>query len=223
MNQAPDPIRGSIQQLSRTISNGPSLHLTEWNNMMTSSLFKIVLGGALTMASVGCDIAPKAEDAAAFNRSTEALVAKFSSDNQRLSKLFKNAYAYAVFPTVGMGGFVLAHGYGNGAVYVEQELVGYASVSEHAIGAIVGGDKWSLLLFFENEAAIQKFKSGTLQADATANFAAGETGGDSQTQYSDGFVAIKVDPAGLMGDASVGFSDFKYQSLAETTAKWNKK
>jgi len=189
--------------------------------MMSSSLFKIILGGALTMATVGCDIAPKADDAAAFNRSTETLVTELSMKNQRLARLFDSAYAYAVFPNVGMGGFVIAHGFGNGAVYVNGELTGYASVSEHAIGAIVGGDKWSLLLFFEDEDALQKLKDGTLQAEATANFAAGDTGGNSQTEYSDGFMAIKVDPKGLMGDASVGLSAFKYQSLAEARAKWN--
>ena len=188
---------------------------------MTSSFFKIILGGALTMAPVGCDIAPKADDAAAFNRSTEALVTQLSTKNERLSRLFETAYAYAVFPNVGMGGFVIAHGFGNGAVYVNEELTGYASVSEHAIGAIVGGDKWSLLLFFENDDALQKLKGGTLQAEATANFAAGDTGGNSQTEYSDGFMAIKVDPKGLMGDASIGLSAFKYQSLAEARAKWN--
>lgn len=193
------------------------------NTMHTSQFFKIILGGALALTLGGCDIAPKADDAAAFNSSAETLITKISTENERLSRLFGSAYAYAVFPTVGMGGFVLAHGFGNGAVYVDGELVGYASVSEHAIGAIVGGDKWSLLLFFQDEAALDKFKSGTLQADATANYAAGNIGGNSQTDYSDGFVAFKVDPEGVMANASVGVSAFKYQSLAETRAEWKKK
>ena len=173
------------------------------------------------MAIGGCDIAPKADDANAFNRSTESIVTKLSTENSHLSQLFENAYAYAVFPNVGMGGFVIAHGFGNGAVYVDGALTGYASVSEHAIGAIVGGDKWSLLLFFKDEDALKNLKDGTLQAEATANFAAGDTGGNSQTEYSDGFMAIKVDPEGLMGDASVGLSNFKYLSLADARAKWN--
>ena len=188
--------------------------------MRTSSFFKIILGGALAMTICGCDIAPKADDAAAFNRSAESIVTKLSIENSRLSQLFDSAYAYAIFPDVGMGGFVIAHGFGNGAVYVDGVLNGYASVSEHAIGAIVGGDKWSLLLFFENEDALQKLKDGTLQAEATANYAAGDTGGNSQTEYSDGFMAIKVDPEGLMADASVGLSAFKYESLADARAKW---
>ena len=98
------------------------------------------------------------------------------------------------------------------------ELTGHASVSEHAIG---GGDKWSLLLFFENDDAQQNLKAGTIQCEATTNFAAGDTGGNSQTEYTDGFMAIKVDPEGLMADASVGLSVFKYQSLAGARAKWN--
>lgn len=191
--------------------------------MTRFSLIKIFTGCTLAFAVNGCDIAPKANDAKDFNRSTEAIVAKFSSENDRLSDLFENSYAYAVFPTVGMGGLVLAHGFGNGGVYEGGELIGYASVSEHAIGAIVGGVKWSLLLFLQDKAALGKFQSGSLQADATANYAAGESGGNSQTEYSNGFIAIKVDPAGLIGDASVGFSDFKYQSLSETEAKWDKK
>ena len=128
------------------------------------------------------------------------------------------------FPLLEWVDFVLAHGFGNGGVYEGGELIGYASVSEHAIGAIVGGEKWSLLLFLQDKSgSCRSFKAASLQADATANYAAGETGGNSQTEYSDGFIAIKVDPAGLIGDASVGFSDFKYQSLAETEAKWDKK
>jgi len=199
----------------------PPVFFTEWNNKMTSSLFKITLSGALAITFSGCDIAPKADDAAAFNRSAESLVSRLSDENDNLSHLFGNAYAYAVFPTVGMGGLVIAHGFGNGAVYVDGELTGYASVSEHAIGAIVGGDKWSLLLFFENEDALNRLKSGTLQADASANYAAGDTGANSQTQYSDGFMAVKVDPQGLMGNASIGLSDFKFESLAEARAEWD--
>ena len=103
----------------------------------------------LVLASA-CQIAPKQEDATKFDSDTAAFVTKVSEKNTKLANLFDTAYGYAVFPVVGEGGLLLAGGFGRGAVYEDGQLIGYARVDQHSIGAVLGGEKWSLLIFFKN-------------------------------------------------------------------------
>ena len=174
------------------------------------------------VALSGCNVAPKQADAESFDQKSEDLVEKLSQENSNLASMFQSAYAYAVFPSVGQGGFIISSGWGHGAVYQDQQRIGYALMSQHSIGALVGGDKWSLLVFFNSEGALEQFKAGKLAGNATANYAFGEAGDNAGTNYAKDVVVKRVDPAGAMLNASVGFSNFKYESNAQAAASWKK-
>ena len=180
----------------------------------------LLIASALSLTS--CSVAPKQADAESFDQRSAELVEKLSSENSELASMFDDSYAYAVFPAVGQGGFIISAGWGHGAVYVGGQRIGYAMMSQHSIGALVGGDKWSLLMFFKTEGALQQFKDGKLAGNASANYAFGKAGDNAQTDYSKEVVIKRVDPAGAMLNASVGFSNFKYESNEEAEAKWNK-
>ena len=47
---------------------------------------------------------------------------------------FKTAYAYAVFPTVGEGGFIVGAAVGKGRVYVHHRLVGDTTMTQLSAG-----------------------------------------------------------------------------------------
>lgn len=162
-----------------------------------------------------CNTAPKKADAASFNAETAALVNTLSEQNPQLANLFASAAGFAIFPVVGEGGLLIASGWGRGAVYEGGSLIGYASTSEHSIGAVAGGEKWTLVIFFQTEATLRQFEEGKFAWDAKANAVAGTAGGNVNTDYTDGVLLVRVDPAGLMGNASAGFSSYKYVSLAD--------
>ena len=193
--------------------------------MGITSLTRQILGisAACTLISLGsCNVAPKQADAESFDQKTTTLVSKLSGENPELATMFDDAYGYAVFPSVGQGGFIISSGWGHGAVFVGGERIGYALVSQHSIGALVGGDKWSLLIFFNSEGALEQFKEGKLAGNATANYAFGEAGDNAGTNYAKDVVVKRVDPAGAMLNASVGFSNFKFESNADAEANWKK-
>src|SRR6202020_3148050 len=52
---------------------------------------------------------------------------------------FKNSYAYAVFPNIGEGGFIVGGAYGQGHVYVHGKLVGEGPMRESSVGFTTGG------------------------------------------------------------------------------------
>ena len=132
-----------------------------------------------------------------------------------LANLFESAAGYAIFPVVGEGGLLIATGWGRGEVFEKGELIGYASVSEHSIGAVVGGEKWTLLIFFETNETLEEFEQGKFIWNAKADAVVGGVGANTDTKYKDGVLLLHVDPAGLMGNASAGFSNYKFVSLTD--------
>jgi lipid-binding SYLF domain-containing protein len=186
-----------------------------------NTLKTMLLGFALICG--GCQVAPSSQDATGFNDQTVALVRKLCAENEKIDSLVNTAHGYAIFPVVGEGGLLFAGGWGRGAVYEEGTLVGYARVDEHSIGAVAGGEKWTLLIFFKDATSLDAFEKGTFAWDAKANVVAGETGTSIGTDYSNGVLLMRVDPAGAMGNASAGFSNYSFLSLDEARKQWSGK
>jgi lipid-binding SYLF domain-containing protein len=147
---------------------------------------------------------------------------------------FKNAYAYAVFPTVGKGGIVVGGAFGKGKVYRQGTLTGHATLSKVTVGFQLGGQAFSEIIFFQDKRAYDEFTSGTFEFDASASAViitagaqakAGSEGGtasasagpDTGTQASLGYrkgVAVFVHTkGGLMYEAAIGGQRFDFTPL----------
>lgn len=144
---------------------------------------------------------------------------------------FDNAYGYAVFPTIGKGGMGIGGAYGEGRVFARGEYVGDTKVTQVTVGFQLGGQAYSMIIFFEDERAFREFTSGNFefgaQASATAITAgasaattttgssAGASGGrhDATTMgagYQKGLATFTVARGGLMYEASIGGQKFSY-------------
>ena len=77
------------------------------------------------------------------------------------ANFFRNAYGYAVFPTVGEGGFVIGLAIGKGRVYVHRKLVGDTTMTQGSVGFQAGGKAYSQIIFFEDKRALEEFQSGS--------------------------------------------------------------
>ena len=64
---------------------------------------------------------------------------------------FTDCYAYAVFPTIGAGGLIVGAARGNGQVYVHDQLVGDAVMTQFSIGLQAGGKAYSEIIFFQDK------------------------------------------------------------------------
>lgn len=150
---------------------------------------------------------------------------------------FSRSYGYAIFPTVGKGGFILAGGYGRGRVFVAGDPVGDTTLTQASVGFQVGGQAYTQIIFFEDERAFREFSAGgfefggqvnatVLKANAqasvtTAGSTAGASGGlddveSAQPNYYKGMAVFIIATGGLMFEASVGGQRFSYKPIVQS-------
>ena len=145
---------------------------------------------------------------------------------------FKNAYGYAVFPTVGKGGLGVGGAYGKGQVYRGGKITGKTSLKKLSIGFQIGGQAFSQIIFFQNKLAYDEFTSGHFAFDAQASVVALTAGAQSQAgstgatagvssgpenilqakiNYYKGMAVFKYTKGGLLYDASIAGQKFNFE------------
>ena len=143
---------------------------------------------------------------------------------------FDKCYGYAVFPNVGKGGVGVGAAHGTGRVYEQGKVVGDTKMSQVSIGAQLGGQAYSEIIFFEDKRAFDEFTSGSFEFGAgvsavaitagasakagSSGSGAGASGGknDASTAggYHKGIAVFTVAKGGLMYEATVSGQKFKY-------------
>ena len=168
----------------------------------------------LSTSIVGCSAAPSsASDRSSLVAAAGNSLSNFESNDPSLAGKIADAYAYAVFPDAGKGGFIIGGGGAHGVVYRNGSQVGWAGFTTVTIGAQIGGQGYSVLILFENAAAFDNFKAGGLKGSATASGVAVEAGAAENAGYRNGVMIFCDNMKGLMGEASVGGSTFNYMPL----------
>ena len=151
---------------------------------------------------------PRARQADDFSET----IARFKDKTPRSRKYFQQAYGYAIFPTVGKGGFVAGGSYGRGRVFEGGKPIGTASVTQVTIGAQLGAQSFSQVIFFKDKRALEQFKRGKFVAAAQASAIAVTAGAAAQASYSDGVAILALTKGGLMYEAAVGGQRFSFQA-----------
>lgn len=143
---------------------------------------------------------------------------------------FKDAYAFAVFPTVGKAGFGIGGAYGEGRVYRGLKHVGDATLTQLSFGFQLGGQAYSQIIFMKDKRAFDEFTSGSFEFGAQASAAVitagataevstkgssasgGLTQDESETagRYYKGMATFIIVKGGLMYEASIGGQKFDY-------------
>jgi lipid-binding SYLF domain-containing protein len=168
--------------------------------------------GFLAVLSIGCSTEPEGDNAQAkLNDNTTKALDRLNAEDPGLQSFLSHSYGYVIFPTVGKGGLILGGSYGRGQVYDQGAFVGYADITQATIGAQIGGQSFTEMLAFENEASLQRFEAGKFAFDATASAVALKSGAAATAKYSDGVAAFIEPQAGLMLEAAIGGQSFKYQ------------
>jgi len=148
---------------------------------------------------------------------------------------FEKSVGYAVFPTIGKGGIGVGGAHGSGKVYKRGKLIGTAGMTQVTIGFQLGGEAFSQMIFFENQAALDNFTSGNFEfsadasavaitagASATANTGGGTSAGASGGQkdantkslgYRKGMAIFTIAKGGLMYQATLGGQKYSYKPL----------
>jgi lipid-binding SYLF domain-containing protein len=135
------------------------------------------------------------------------------ANNKGLESYFDNASGYVIFPNVGKGGFIVGAASGNGVLYENGRAVGMADLKKLSVGLQAGGQAIIEVIFFETDAALERFKTSEYQFSAEASAVILEEGASLDADYNDGVVVFAMPKAGLMADASVGGQKFTYNAF----------
>ncbi|HEX5313364.1 MAG TPA: lipid-binding SYLF domain-containing protein [Gammaproteobacteria bacterium] len=145
----------------------------------------------------------------------QAAIAKFKQEAPNIQDYFDHAYGYAVYPSVGKGGFVLGGAYGSGEVYKQGELVGYSTITKFDIGAQIGGQAFSEIIFFQDQQTFDHFTEGHYQFAANLTAVGVKSGGIATNDYSNGVAVFARTKGGLMAGASIGGQKFSFTPLSQ--------
>jgi lipid-binding SYLF domain-containing protein len=140
-------------------------------------------------------------------------IAAFKNSDPDMKVFFDKAYGYAVFPTIGKGGFGIGGAYGKGKVYKKGKLIGISSMVQLTIGFQLGGQAYREIIFFKDKKALEHFTGGNFEFGAQASAIAVTAGASADAAYSDGVAVFTLPKGGLMYEASIGGQKFSYDSL----------
>lgn len=187
--------------------------------MLNKRLFSILALSSLTLAALPAWAEPYQDTINVFRKAEES------------GKFFAKAHGYAVFPTIGKGGMGIGGAYGKGRVYKQGRTIGDTSMTQLSIGFQLGGQGFSQIIFFENEAALSTFTKGefefgaeasavaiTLAANAKAGSGGAAVGASVDKNkakvvgaYNNGMAIFTVVKGGLMYEAAIAGQKFKYK------------
>ena len=181
-----------------------------------------VVSGAPSSAKSACTLfidpsrsaaAVPASSTAINDRDREArkTIAKFKEKDAGIEKFFKSATGWAVFPSIAKGGFIVGGARGDGVVYKDDEVIGYSVLSQGTIGLQIGGQSYSELVFFEDEAALNHFKTGNAEFSAQGSAVAVTAGASADAKYAEGVAVFTMAEGGAMLEASLGGQGFSFE------------
>ncbi len=183
-------------------------------------IFLLMIGLALPAVSAFADDYDYADTISAFKRAGAS------------EGFFKSSYGYAVFPTIGKGGFIVGGARGKGRVYRHGRYVGDSTMTQVSVGFQAGGQAYSEIIFFQTRLDLARFESGKFALGAQASAVAitagasesasteGSSAGASGTlknattigRYQDGIAVFTIAKGGLMYEAAVAGQRFSYDS-----------
>jgi lipid-binding SYLF domain-containing protein len=151
----------------------------------------------------------------------------------QVAPYFEKSYGYAVFPRIGRGGLGIGGASGRGQIYVGGQVTGFSRLMDITFGAQAGGQAYRQVIFFENQAAYDKFTGGRYEFDASASAvavtasaqaSAGTQGasaaagaGDPSTGTAAGYVngmqTFTMAEGGLMYAATIGGQKYNFDPV----------
>jgi len=174
---------------------------------------KASLGCVLCAALFVCVAAPAcggsqkdAKTASAPERveGVDDTIAAFKQKDSTIAQLFSSSAGYVVIPSVGKGALIVGGAHGDGEAFEGGAYVGQVSVSEVSVGAQVGGQSYSQVVFFETPVDFKRLKDNSFQFAAEVSAIGVDQGVAKNAKFKDGVATFVIPKQGLMASAAVG-------------------
>ena len=141
--------------------------------------------------------------------------AEFIKSDGLMKNLFDKSIGYVIFPNVGKGGIGVGGAAGNGILYENGNAVGSAKMKQVSVGFQFGGQSYREVIFFENKAALDRFKEDKFEFSAQASAVAVKSGASADAKYRDGVMVFTQEKGGLMYEAAVGGQKFSFDAFSK--------
>ena len=175
------------------------------------------VAGLIAIMTLAGAVAAAAVEAEHLDADAQNAVQRFQQASPRIQRLFTEAYGYAVFPTVGKGAIGIGGAEGRGVVYERGAPVGTAKLTQATIGAQLGAQAYSEVIFFESEKALADFKDGKTAISAALSATVAADGAGAEAKYQHGTLVYTMQRSGLMFEASVGGQHFSFMPMSSTS------
>lgn len=161
---------------------------------------------ALTLANCG-GAKKTSDDLITDARQEQAMIER---EYPMVASYFNETPGYAIFPNVGKGAYIIGGASGNGVVYEDGRVSGYADLKQVDVGLQLGGKAFVEVLFFETDEALQRFKNGNYELSANASAVILDQGFSEDLEFKNGVAIVTVPKGGAMAGISVGGQRFEF-------------
>jgi lipid-binding SYLF domain-containing protein len=159
-----------------------------------------------------------AEQRAQLKKDVQSAIAAYKKADPGIERFFKESAGYVVFPDVGKVGLIVGVGDAAGEVYEKGKVIGTASMSFATVGLQAGAQGYSEIIFFQNAAALDRFKQNKFEFTANASAVIVKAGAAKANDYREGVAVFAHPKGGAMAEAAVGTQKFKFTG-AQAAAK----
>lgn len=176
----------------------------------------------LTLALIGaalggCSTAPKAEDQPEFLSKAQWSAKWFERSVNGLPRQIDKSAGFVVFPDVAQWGILISGGkYGRGVVCkADGEQIGWAAINTSSVGLEAGIEGFKVLMVFQDEATLDRFKHRELTGSVSGVLVAAESGTSATDKFEHGVAVYEGANRGLMAGVNIGLNYIRFEPLGK--------
>lgn len=167
---------------------------------------------AVLLALGACATAPKTQASkASLEDSSMATLSAMIRKDPGLENRLRSASGYAIFPSIGKGGFIAGAAYGRGILYENGRAVGYVELNQGSIGAQIGAQTFAELIVFLEPTKVEELKMGKFSLGANASAVVLTTGAAATAPFQNGVGVFVMPKGGAMAELSVSGQQINFQ------------
>lgn len=173
---------------------------------------KMVTLALMTLTVFTLPNALKAQGDESLKNDSKEAKAEFIKTDESMKALFDNAYGYVIFPKVTKAALIVGGAGAKGVVYEQGKPIGEGKMAQGTVGPQIGGKEYREVIFFENKAALDRFKENKIEFSGQVSAVAAKSGAAATAKYTDGVSVFTQERGGLMLEASLGGQKFTYNA-----------
>ncbi len=194
------------------------------NRLMSGVLLMFLFSGLGLTAQTDDDYDDQQEEQL-VNQEKKADLVKDAEDSREafirnsanMAELFDKSEAYVIFPNVGKGAYILGGAAGNGVLFENGKVKGFAELRQIDVGLQIGGQAYRQAILFQTKNELEQFKEGNYRLSGNASAVILEKGKAKNVEFSNGRAIVTMPKAGAMVEVSVGGQKFEYSDAKD----WN--